>query len=347
MIWSSPSNGHEKWNQLYSMPVRCLPRLSAAAAHFAACLPVAFGACCRLHHQEYTNQQTRTQKMAHVPFVSDLPAVATAAPAVCRERPEPRAGAGGDGRVRAVLFGAAASHCRQPLPRNHCQREDGRTGWRQEERTEVGHGGRQLLQHRPRRQVMLAFDTKLSPLPFDMAFVEGDTMTTTTTTTTTTRNSNAGVARMIAVLFRYIPSDSDSSPSVVSRPGSDSLAKVVRNSSKPQRSSLLPSPGWDTWVLLSTVEYAKEVMVSAPPGGAPPELLERVAAELLAAFATTTAPLFETAGLAMPAPVFSKAHRWGAAYPKVVLTGDKVQLQRHSVDSPVYSQFVSTHEPWC
>ena len=101
--------------------------------------------------------------------------------------------------------------------------------------------------------------------------------------------------------------------------GSDKLAKVVCDSCKPGRQELLPSPEWQTWVLLSNTEYAKHVLSTAPPGSAPAALLEQVAAELVAALRDASQPLFDAASSVMPEPIFAKGHRWGAAYPAAIM----------------------------
>jgi hypothetical protein len=94
---------------------------------------------------------------------------------------------------------------------------------------------------------------------------------------------------------------------------SDKLCKVVRNSSKPLRAEFLPH-GWETWVLLSTSSYAKEILSATTPGAASDVLLDRVAEEMTAEFKYVTALRFQD-GAEMPVPVFAKGHRWGAAYP--------------------------------
>jgi hypothetical protein len=98
---------------------------------------------------------------------------------------------------------------------------------------------------------------------------------------------------------------------------SDKLCKAVRNSSKPLRAQLLPH-GWETWVLLSTTSYAREMLSAANPGAASDVLLDRVAEEMVAEFKYVTALRFQD-GAEMPAPIFAKGHRWGAAYPATIL----------------------------
>ena len=100
---------------------------------------------------------------------------------------------------------------------------------------------------------------------------------------------------------------------------SSTLCKVVRDSSKPHREGMLPKPEWETWVLLSTASYAMDIIQAAPPGAPPKELLEKIAGEMVGALAEATKLFFAKADTEMPAPIFSQAHRWGAAYPQQLM----------------------------
>lgn len=93
--------------------------------------------------------------------------------------------------------------------------------------------------------------------------------------------------------------------------GSKVLSWAARDSSKPGRNKL--SEG-DCWVLQSTSEYAQSVIDEAG--------LKKPSEELLSSVAKTLFMQFEHIG-GIPSPSFTKAHRWGSAFPNVIIAEEE------------------------
>uniref|UniRef100_A0A7N0TJ64 Amine oxidase domain-containing protein n=1 Tax=Kalanchoe fedtschenkoi TaxID=63787 RepID=A0A7N0TJ64_KALFE len=94
---------------------------------------------------------------------------------------------------------------------------------------------------------------------------------------------------------------------------SEILSWAHCDSSKPGRST---SP--ERWVLHSTADYARKIIAQTGLAKPSSSTLAKVAEELYKEF--------ESTGLNIPKPFFTKAHRWGSAFPAVSIARDETCL---------------------
>ncbi|PWZ56967.1 Renalase [Zea mays] len=113
---------------------------------------------------------------------------------------------------------------------------------------------------------------------------------------------------------------------------SNSLSWAFCNSSKPGRACVPPNR--QSWVLHSTTEYASKVINNIGPRKPSAEALAKVAEELFREFQAT--------GLSIPRPIFMKAHRWGAAFPAIAISGDDKCVWDKSTNLAICGDFCTS-----
>lgn len=97
---------------------------------------------------------------------------------------------------------------------------------------------------------------------------------------------------------------------------SSTIQWMCCNSSKPGRAKPAGGDKMQTWVVLTTVEFAESLLKRDAEGRLPPqtpEYLNDLAPRVYQAFQEAVEPL--TGGKGLPPPAFTQLHRWGSAFP--------------------------------